>query len=216
MGVIMRLLSLLLLVGLGACATPVQVPVVADDATPQMFDPRAVNPIAIERVVDQVPRGQQIGVIKSGLLCVPHLAITAGSGQVNITDASYLDAIQHEFNLVDYPITTSPTELFTTAAADATRFRLAARIIDIKTNICFPLGGFGDLSSGTAEAYVQIEWQAFDNQTRSVIMKTTTSGSGTVKSSAPSPGVLANDMAAAMATRQFIAGPEFQALSVRH
>jgi hypothetical protein len=48
------------------------------DASPQQFDAHAVNPIAIERVVSAVHRGDQIGVVKGGLLCVPHLSITAG------------------------------------------------------------------------------------------------------------------------------------------
>jgi hypothetical protein len=203
------LLGLFLLIGC-VSVTPVSQEA---DSSPQRFDPHAVNPIAIERVVSAVHRGDQIGVIKGGLLGVPHLTITAGGSQMNVTDSGYLDAIQHEFAVVDYPITTSPKELFKTGAADATRLRVAARIISVKANICYPLAGFGDLSSGTAEAFVEIEWQAYDSGTKSIILKTTTTGTGIVGDRAAAPGVQASELAAGMATRHFIAGPEFQRLS---
>ncbi len=182
------------------------------DVTPAAVDRSAVTPIAIDRVVLQVPRGQQIGVVKMGLLCIPHIAITIGSGQAAVTDASYLDAIQHEFVVIDYPITTSPTELFPTGAAEATRIRLAGRIVDVKSNVCFPMAGFGDLSNGTADASVRVEWQAYDSATKSIIFKTMTTGTGSIKKTVSNPGALANDMAAGMATRRFLVSPEFQGL----
>ena len=183
------------------------------DATPAQVDRTAVNPIAIERVVMQVPRGQQVGVVKGGLLCIPHVALTIGGGQAAVTDAGYLDAIQHEFAVIDYPITTSPTELFTSSAADATRIRLAGRIVDVRMNVCFPLSGFGDVSNGTADVYVRVEWQAFDSAKKVIILKTVTTGTGSVKSTTPSPAVMANDLAIGMATRRFISGPEFRDLA---
>jgi serine protease Do len=183
------------------------------DVTPQTVNRDAVNQIAIERVVTQVPRGQQIGVIQGGMLCIPHATLTSGAGQAAITDAGYLDAITHEFSAIDYPITTSPTELFVTGTANSTRIRLAARILDVKQNICFPMSGFGNLSDGTADASVRIEWQAFDAATKAIILKSTTLGYGTVKSMTSAPGALANDLAAGMAARRFITSPEFQSLS---
>jgi serine protease Do len=200
------------LIGLAGCVQATEIPVVADVVLPSV-DPATVNPIVIDKVVMQVPRGQQIGVIKGGLLCIPHVSLTAGSGQAAITDAGYLDAIHHELAVVDYPVTNSATDLFATLAADQTRIRLAGRIVDVKSNVCFPMMGFGDLSSGTADAFVRVEWQAYDAATRSIILKTATDGFGTIKTSVPNPGALANDMAVGMATRRLIASPEFQSLS---
>jgi serine protease Do len=183
------------------------------DVMPQTVNRDAVNPIAIERVVAQVPRGQQIGVIQGGLLCIPHLTLTSGAGQAAITDAGYLDAITHEFAAIDYPVTTSPTELFTTGAANVTRIRVAARVLDVKQNVCYPMSGFGNVSEGTADASVRIEWQAYDATTKTIILKSTTVGYGTVKNMTSAPLALANDLAAGMAARRFIVSPEFQVLS---
>lgn len=201
-------LCLALLAPAGCVQTAV-IPQVSN-ATVARFDAQSVNPIAIERVVNQVPRGQQIGTLKLGLLCMPHLSLNAGSGQWNVTDASYLQAITQEFSRSEYPITTSPIELFATKTSDATRLKLAARITDIKSNVCFPMGGFGDFSNGTAEAYVQVEWQILDSKSREIVLRFVSAGQGAVTSSTTAPGVQASDLAMAGATRNLLASPEFQ------
>jgi len=163
-------------------------------------------------VVVQVPRGTEVGAIKVGVLCIPHQTITAlGTG--TITDSAYLDAIQHEMQIVNYPITTSMTDLFTTAEAAGTRVRLAGRITDLQLNVCYPLAGFGDFRDGTADASVTVEWQMYDSVAKSMIFKTSTTGYGSVKSMITNPGIEANEQAVGMATRHFIADPEFQYLA---
>lgn len=204
-----RIALMVALLALAGCAQAIVVPQV-NNATVATFDTQAVNPIAIERVVNQVPRGQQIGSVLMGILCVPHLTLNSGSGQWNITDAGYLQAITQEFSRFEYPITTSPTELFATRNSDATRLRLAARIIDVKSNICFPMGGFGDFSSGTAEAYVQVEWQILDARSREIVMRFVSAGRGAVTTATTAPGVQASDLAIASATRNLLASQEFQ------
>ncbi len=199
----------LAMVGLASCAQPVNIPSV-QNAIVGRFDPQNTNPIAIERVVSQIPRGQQIGAIKLGLLCVPHLTLNAGSGQWNVTDASYMQAITQEFSRAEYPITTSPNELFFTKTSDTTRLRVAARILDVKSNVCFRGSGFWDLTSGTAEAYVQVEWQILDSKTREIVLRFTSAGQGAVVNSTVAPGVQASDMAIAAATRNLLGAPEFQ------
>lgn len=195
----------------GGCVAPIDVPPVAD-VTAIQVDPSLVNPIAIERVVFQVPRGQQIGTVRGGIACLPWVKLNAGGSQATITDAGYLDAIQHELVAAGYRITTSPNELFQTGAASATRLRLAGRVTDIKANVCFPMSGFGDSSNGTAEVFVAIEWQAFDSASKSVVMRVATTGYGTVTQNGPGPFGEANDSAAAMATRRLTITPEFQRL----
>lgn len=198
-----------ILLALAGCVQPVAIPQVSD-AVVARFDTHSVNPIAIERVVSQVPRGQQIGTVKLGLMCVPQLALNSGSGQWNVSDASYLQAITQEFSRSEYPVTTSPSELFVTKTSDNTRLRLAARILDVKSNVCFPMGGFGDLTNGTAEAYVQVEWQILDSKSRDIVLRFGSQGQGAVTTTTTAPGVQAADLAIASATRNFLASPEFQ------
>ena len=194
------------------CVQSQEIIPLGDISAPTM-DRASVTPIAIDRVVSQVPRGKQLGTVKMGLLCIPHLSLTAGSGQGNITDATYLDSIHHEFLVVDYPIMNNPTELFASQASETTRIRLGGRITDVRVNVCFPMAGFGDLSNGTADASVRVEWQAYDALTKSIILKIATEGYGSIKSSVVNPVSSANDIAVAMATRRLIVSPEFERLA---
>jgi hypothetical protein len=107
------------------------VPPVADVAPPMVMDRNSVNPIAIERIVNQAQG--QTGVIRVGLLCIPNGTLRAKG---NISDGGYValkETVQHEFDAIGYPVTTSPTELFTTAKNDETRFRLAGRVTDMQS-----------------------------------------------------------------------------------
>ena len=83
----------------------------------------------------------------------------------------------------------------------------------MRVNVCFPMAGFGDLSNGTADASVRVEWQAYDALTKSIILKIATEGYGSIKSSVVNPVSSANDIAVAMATRRLIVSPEFERLA---
>jgi hypothetical protein len=62
------------LIGLAGCVQATEIPVVADVVLPSV-DPATVNPIVIDKVVMQVPRGQQIGVIKPKFALKEHINI---------------------------------------------------------------------------------------------------------------------------------------------
>lgn len=204
--------SIVAMLGLSACVQPMMVPRVPEPPT-TVFNSQTANPIAIEKVVTQVPRGQQVGVLMRGVACIPQHALNAGGGQTIISDAGYLQAITEQFKSSGYPVTTSPTELFTTKSADATRLRLAASVGDIKSSVCLPMSGFGDFTNGTGEGYVRVEWQVLDSRTRELVMRKTTEGYGAAPNSTVNPGVVVVDAAIAHATRSLLASPEFQSIA---
>jgi hypothetical protein len=202
------LLASTLLVMVGGCVSTGGPPI-PDVALPMITDPSTVNPIAIERLVVQA-RGQA-GVIGMGLLCIPHGTLRAGGG----SNGGYLEAmetIQHEFNAIGYPVTTSTTELFTTARSEGSRLRLAGLVTDVNNNVCFPLGGFGDTTNGSADAMVTIEWQVFDSLTKDIALKLSTTGFAKV-SQTSEPLLAADEEAVRMSVRHFIGSPEFQRLA---
>jgi hypothetical protein len=196
---------------LGGCVAPMAI-TPETDVVPPSAEHEAVNPVAIEKIVSQVPSGQQIGVLKGGLLCIPHVAVTSGGGQFSITDGDYLEAVQHEFVAAGYPVTTSPTDLFSSAAADATRIRIGGRVTDLRANICMPMSGFGDVTNGKADVFVQINWEVFDAAAKTILFKLTTAGTGSIDTVTARPTHLAIQLAISMATRKFLASQDFQSL----
>ena len=207
------LIAATLMCVLAGCATSVPIQKVADVVPPTISEGTSVRPLTIERIVSQVPRGEQIGTIRAGLLCLPYASIIAGSGQFEITDSRYLDAVYHEFAATNYPVTNSAGDLFRTAASNATQLRLAGRITSNHTNICFPMGGIGDFSNGKAQASISIEWQVFDEASKSIVFKEAMDGFGEISSSTMSPAAMAQNLAVGMATRRLLASQGFQSLS---
>jgi len=198
--------AVLALFGCVSTATPP----VAEVSPPVVTDRSSVNPIAIERVVLQLPRGHQNGAIGMGLLCIPHGVLAAGS--FNSSNEEAVRIVHQQFDAIGYPVTNPTNELFPTAENDATVLRLAGRVTDVHNNVCFPMGGFGDLANGSADALVSIEWQVYDTAKKTVVLKLSTDGFGKV-SQTSQPLNVADTLALGMATRRFLASPEFQSLA---
>jgi hypothetical protein len=202
---VLRWTLAMLAISLGAgCVQTLMVVPVSDSIPPTVVDPSTVHTIAMDRVVTQVPRGQKIGSIAAGLLCIPRGTVTVGGGQFNITDANYLKIIYDELANRNYPVSNDPTELFRTSEAHAADFRLGARITDLRVNVCYPLSRGGNLSEGTAEASITMEWQLFDTRSRSIVLKTESRGYGKVSGITENPGIVANDIAVGVATRNML------------
>jgi hypothetical protein len=196
---------------LGGCASTIALPPIPDVTPPTVTDRSAVNSIAIERLVVQA-RGQS-GVISVGILCIPNGTLRAGGSGAN--SGGYLEAmetVQREFDAIGYPVTTSPTELFTTVKNDDARLRLAGRVTDVHNNVCFPLAGFGDITNGSADSMITVEWQVYDNLTKNIAVKLSTIGFSKV-SQTGNPLTVADTQALGMSVRRFLASPEFQGIA---
>jgi len=168
-----------------------------------------MRPIAVQKLVLQLPLGHQNGVIALGLLCIPHATLNAHA--FNSTSEVALEIIREEFAMNGYPLINPPGDLFATADDNPTAIRIAGRVIDVHDNACFPMGGFGDLTNGSADSAVAIEWQVFDPASRTVVLRTTTTGVSRI-SGASQPLNVADTAAVRHAIRLFIASHEFQAL----
>jgi hypothetical protein len=197
--------ALVALIGLAGCASTVP-------PVPEVYVPSAdatVRPIAIQKVILQLPLGHQNGVVAVGLLCIPHGTLNAHA--FNSTSEVALEIVREEFALNGYPVTNPPGDLFATPDDNPRAIRLAGRVVDVHDNVCFPMGGFGDLTNGSADSAVAIEWQVLDPASRTVVLKTTTTGVARI-GSASQPLNLADTAAVRQSIRLFIASREFQAL----
>lgn len=194
---------------LGGCAAPVQ--------KAQMLDPIAlktsqdVKPIAITKVVAKIPRGEVIGEVLGGLACVDQPgSLTWGSGsKINFTTEELVDVFREELEAADWPVVGTTENLFTGYDVSGAEILIAAKVIDIQTNICYPYSGFGNWSSGTGEMYIKVEWQVYSPFRKEVIDKAYSEGSYEVKSSSTSVSddLLINSFA--IAARNLLADKEF-------
>jgi hypothetical protein len=88
---------------------------------------------------------------------------------------------------------------------------VAGLVRDLKANVCYPWGGFGNFTAAKGEAWVDVEWQSYSRRTRSVELKLTTQG--TAKSGEqPEGDVTAIVQAFGAASRNLLARSEFHTL----
>lgn len=79
----LQMTPLLLGLVLGGCVQQ-QAIIPVPDSNPPQYNRATSNPIAIERVVSQVTRGQTIGTVMGGLLCIPHVQLIANGAHGGI------------------------------------------------------------------------------------------------------------------------------------
>jgi hypothetical protein len=199
-----KILLMTTTLAVGGCVS--NLPTIPEPAPQVISDPSRVSPIAIEKLVSHV--SGPVGTIGAGLLCIPHGTIVVDD-EIN---RSFLVTVYQEFQRIHYPVTNSPDELFSTAAKENTRLRLAGRVTGAQANVCFPMGGFGDLINGSGEATVSVEWQVYDNDLKAVIATIPTVGQARV-SSVMRPMATVATMAVSSATKQLLLSPQFQNLT---
>lgn len=69
-------------------------------------------------------------------------------------------------------------ELFEAPQDGNAEFMLGAVLKNVVSNRCYPFAGFGNYSSSSGEASVEMEWQLYERRTRSIVYTAITGGTG--------------------------------------
>lgn len=195
----------------GACA-PMQEIERVPDVDPKMAEAFAsTKSIVYERAIVRGERGDSTVTVQGGLACVPHVQAHARSGQYAATNQEYENAFQEEFARAGYRIarTVGSGDLFTDKKDIAADFRIAGVVTRPKMNVCFPLAGFGNFSTGTGEASMTVEWQIYSNAQRAVVYTSVQKGYAKIANSQPDPSRELWREAFARAVRGLLADQKF-------
>lgn len=200
-----------LAVFVGACA-PMQEIERVPDVDPKMAETFAsTKAIVYERAIVRGERGDSTVTLQAGLACVPQAQAHARSGQYAATDQEYENAFQEEFARAGYRVarTVGSGDLFTDKKDIPADFRIAGVVTRPKMNVCFPMAGFGNFSTGTGEASMTVEWQVYSNAQRAVVYTSVQKGYAKITSSMPGPSRELWRDAFARAVRGLLADEKF-------
>jgi serine protease Do len=173
----------------GACA-PMQDIDRVPEVNPTMAETFAqTKSFVYERSIVRGERGEPTVTVEAGLACVPHAQGFAKSGQYAATNQEYENAFQEELARVGYRVaqTVGGGDLFTDKKDIAADYRVAGVVSRPRMNVCFPLAGFGNFTSGKGEASLTVEWQLYSNAQKSVVYSTTQKGYAKLDSSVAGP-----------------------------
>ena len=161
--------------------------------------PTEPREIALTRLVSKLPVGTRIGTTAEGWLCLPQGPMTWRVGVDEDVTGEVIGILRDELQKAGYRIPGPPKSLFEEAKDGQAELLLAGAIKAVTLNVCS--GPQGRSSEGS----VEIEWQAYERRTRSVVLISTTGG--TAKSSRG--GRDAYYDAAAAALRNLLAQEDF-------
>jgi hypothetical protein len=172
------------------------------------------RPIQFKKIVVKLDRGEDIGSIQSGLLCVPQADLIWRGGKIDVSNDDFTEVFREELTKANYEVIGSTDELFEDPSDWKAEYLIAGLVNEMQANICFPWGGFGNWTSGKGEAYMKVNWQIYSRLNRKVVYETTTEGSSKVDdSSATGPAdVFLN--AFSIATKNLLSDKGFHDLIV--
>lgn len=174
-----------------------------------------VKPIQLRKVVAKMRRGEPIGMESAGWLCVQKNTLEWRGGQVNITDDRFTETFQEELQRANYSVIGDPNSLFDDPSSWKAELLVAGLINKIETNVCFPLGPWGNYKKVKGGAFIRVNWQVYGQLERKVIYETTTEGSFETMESSSGGAQLLLTNAFAAAVQNLLADPKFHNLVLR-
>ena len=144
---------------------------------PAQFEARQALPpptlsreIALTRLVSRLPVGSRIGRTSAGWLCLPQGPMTWRVGVDEDVPGEVIAMLRDELQKAGYRTPGPPKSLFDDPKAAQADLLLAGAVKAVTLNVCD--GPQGRSSEGS----VEIEWQAYERRTRSVVLTATTGG----------------------------------------
>ncbi len=197
---------------LAGCVSPATIPQVAEKEVIEVKDGRAAKPVQFRKIVIKLKRGADIGSIQSGLFCAPRAELIYRGGRRTLSGDELTEVFQDEMKAANYQVVGDPNALFEDPSTWKAEFLIAGLVKKMLANVCFPNWGFGDITNGTGEAFMEVDWQIYSRLDRRVVYRLTTEGMGKVTQRQPAPETIAFLDAFAQATRNMLADQGFHDL----
>lgn len=177
------MISVLFLISLIGCASSANIQHTEIKDAIEVTPVEQTKPIQFKKIVVKLDRGEDIGSIQGGLLCVANADLVWKGGKVEVSTEEFTEVFKDEMEKANYNITGNTDSLFEDPSDWEAEYLIAGLINEMQANICFPWAGFGNYTSGKGEAYMKVNWQLYSRLDRKVVFETTTEGSSKVDDS---------------------------------
>jgi len=195
------------LTALSGCATNVgQVEV---KRAIEITDRSKIKPIAITKVAAKMRRGQVLGSFRAGAFCISNGDLKWKSGnKVYLSNEDLVDVFKDELERNGWPVVGTTEDLFSGYDVSGAEVLVAAKISDIKTDMCAPMAGFGNFDvKGSMK--MDVEWQVYSPARKSLIGTVETQGSTELKKSSDDASFELLQGSFSLAVNNLLASNEF-------
>lgn len=197
---------------LSACGTSAVIQNVQDRNVEDLKAAESSKPIQFTKVVVKLKRGEHVGAMQGGLLCVPQSDLTWKGGRISIDSDEFTDAFKEELEKYSFKTVGDTNALFEDPSTWKSEILVAGLVKDLKANICYPMAGFGNFSTAKGEAFLKVDWQIYSKLDRSVVYSVTTEGASKDNEAVAGGDTVAVLNAFSQATRNLLADSKFRDL----
>lgn len=200
---------------LSGCVAPAVIKPVQDQALESLPNGSNSKPIQFSKIVVKMKRGEKIGALQAGLLCVGQGSLDWKGGRLSIDSDEFTEAFKDELEKASFKTVGDTNALFEDPSTWKSEILVAGLVKDLKANICYPNAGFGDFNSAKGEAYLKVDWQIYSKLDRSVVLSVITEGASKNASAVSGGDINSVLNAFAQATRNLLANEDFRSIVTR-
>lgn len=160
-------------------------------------------------------RGEKIGALQMGLLCVGQGSLDWKGGKLSIDSDEFTEAFKDELEKASFKTVGDSNALFEDPSTWKSEILVAGLVKDLKANICYPNAGFGDFNSAKGEAYLKVDWQIYSKLDRAVVHSVITEGAAKSTTAVGGGDINIVLNAFAQATRNLLADDKFRSIVMR-
>ena len=130
-------------------------------------------------MVMKLKRGDRVGKVRSGLLCLSPTEIhwNAG-GTVPLAIEEFDETFRDQMKAAGYSLAGDPSNLFEDSSDDSAEYFVGGLIGHAEVDLCFPRAAFGSNES-KGSATIDVEWQIYSTLERKVVGTLRTTGIAT-------------------------------------
>jgi hypothetical protein len=170
------------------------------------------RPLEFRKIVVKLPRGEKIGSLQAGNLCVEKAPLTWQGGRVTLPVEEFIQVFREELEKANCPVVGNPDTLFDDPAEWDAEYLVAGLIKEMKANICYPYAARNNYDTARGSTYMKVDWQVYSRLRRRVVYEASTEGVSNLPTDTARGDVQAFLDAFAAATQNLLADGGFRTM----
>lgn len=133
--------------------------------------------IQFRKAADLLPKGDPIGKMRFGPLCIPGPALAWRDGRVSLNDEELAESFRKEVERAKFAVLAEPGSLLEAPVNSKTEFMVLAQIAKLNVDACSQWSDFGNWRDAKGGAYIKVQWQIYNVAQRKAVFETVSEGS---------------------------------------
>lgn len=134
----------------------------------------STRPVQLSKIIVKLSRGEPIGRVKGGLICVVGEPLIWKGGRMQLDVTDFDEVFKDELSNLGYDVVSVAGDMFDQGSDKRAEYLVGGTVKSMLVDVCYPNSGFGDYLSAKGSALMEVEWQVFNRLDRTVVATRTT------------------------------------------